>query len=82
MKVEYDLSQLADEFPTARRVDRVDAYRRADVLSGHAYDVGVEFWDQKLSESEAVRRLAARCPGYGHQTYEVAARNGIHTAMW
>jgi hypothetical protein len=82
IKIDRDLALIAAKFPNASPAAIATAYERVAYLVHHAYECGVAFWEKKVDEAGARKKLCKLCPGFAEETYDVAIKRGTFEAMW
>ena len=58
------------------------AYDRAAELWATAWELATQVRDNATTESDAIRDLESRCPGFTNATYNVAFGQAMYESMW
>jgi len=67
---------LQSKYPSVKRDDIVEAYRKARKLAQACYDLGEQCRAKDLTDEEAIREMRRRFPRFSEATYRAALSHG------
>lgn len=74
--------ELGHFFPDVKTEDLDNLYLKACRLAEMSYEIADMVRDKKLTESQALKELEERCPGFSQKAYEEAFSMGWSESMW